>query len=53
VQLQAQIGNQGISALDRPRMGSALGSKGGLCRCPLILKAVWTCRALVPPHVLV
>ncbi len=28
--LQAQIGNEGISAQDRSRMGGALGGQGGL-----------------------
>lgn len=29
VQLQAQIGNDRVPVLDGPRMGGALGSKGG------------------------
>ena len=40
VQLQAQIGNESIPALDRPRMSGALGSKGCFRRCLLILEAL-------------
>jgi hypothetical protein len=37
--LQPQVGNDRITGLDGPRMGCALGSKGGFRRYLLVLEA--------------